>query len=54
MYFVSALVGQGESSSPSSSGSPTEWTQGTNSPSEPSTSSARSPIRVMIRIETAT
>jgi hypothetical protein len=53
MYFV-ALQGHGTSSAPSPSGMPTEWTQGTNSPSSPSTSRARAPILVMIRIETAT
>jgi hypothetical protein len=54
MYFVSAFVGQGASTSPSSSGAPIECTHGTNSPSAPSTSSALAPMRVMIRIETAT
>ena len=54
MYLLSALHGHGTSSAPSSSGMPTEWTQGTNSPSAPSASSAASPIRVMIRIDTAT
>ena len=54
MYLFSALQGQGTSSWPSASGIPTECTQGTKSPSEPSTSSAPSPIRVMIRIEVAT
>jgi hypothetical protein len=53
MYLVS-LQGHGTSSTPSSSGMPTLWTQGTNSPSVPSESSAFLPIRVMIRIETAT
>ena len=54
MYLLSALQGQGTSSWPSASGIPTECTQGTNSPSSPSTSSAGLPIRVMIRIEVAT
>ncbi len=54
MYFVSAFVGHGTSSWPGSSGAPTECTQGTNSPSSPSTSSAPWPMRVMIRMETAT
>ena len=54
MYLVSALVGQAESCSPAARGSPTECTQGTNSPSAPSTSSAAVPILVMIRIETTT
>ena len=53
MYF-SSLHGQGTSSSPSASGAPTECRQGTNSPSSPSTSIAGCPIRVMIRIDTAT
>jgi hypothetical protein len=53
MYF-SSLQGQGTSSAPSTSGMPTEWRQGTKRPSSPSTSSAVSPIRVMIRIDTAT
>src|SRR5918996_3938419 len=54
MYLTSAFVGQGVSFSPSASGAPTEWTQGTNSPSAPSASRAACPIRVMIRIETTT
>ena len=54
MYLLSSLQGQETSSAPSASGIPTECTQGTNSPSAPSTSSAPLPIRVMIRIETAT
>ncbi len=54
MYLFSALQGQGTSSWPSASGMPTECRQGTNSPSSPRTSSAPLPIRVMIRIETAT
>ncbi len=54
MYLISALVGHGESFSPSASGAPTEWTQGTNSPVEPSASKAPWPMRVMIRIETTT
>ena len=53
MYF-SSLQGHGTSSAPSTSGMPTECRQGTNSPSPPSTSSAPWPMRVMIRIETAT
>ena len=39
---------------PSASGAPTEWTQGTKSPSEPRTSRAPLPIRVMIRMLVAT
>src|ERR1044072_5828104 len=54
MYLLSALQGHGTSSCPSARGIPTEWTQGTNSPSDPSTSSAPAPILVMIRIEVAT
>ena len=54
MYLFSASQGQGTSSTPSPSGMPTEWRQGTKSPSSPSTSSARAPMRVMIRMLTAT
>ena len=54
MYLLSALHGHGTSSAAPSSGMPTECRQGTNSPSEPSASSAAWPIRVMIRIDTAT
>jgi hypothetical protein len=54
MYLFSELQGQGTSSTPSPSGIPTECRQGTKSPSSPSTSSAPRPMRVMIRIETAT
>src|ERR687896_177156 len=54
MYFVPAFVGHGTSSSPSASGAPIEWMHGTKSPSSPSTSSAPRPMRVMIRIDTAT
>ena len=54
MYLLSALQGQGTSSSPSASGIPTECTHGTKVPSSPSASSAPAPIRVMILIETAT
>ncbi len=54
MYFVSAFVGHVVSASPAASGAPIEWTHGTNSPSSPSTSSARLPMRVMIRMETTT
>src|SRR3954462_6461210 len=54
MYLISALVGHGESCAPASSGAPTECTHGTNSPSSPRQSSARWPMRVMIRIETTT
>ena len=54
MYLFSALHGQGTSSTPSASGMPTECRQGTNSPLSPSTSRAARPMRVMIRIDTAT
>ena len=54
MYLFSALQGQATSSSPSASGAPTECTQGTNSPSSPSTSSVFAPTRVMIIMFTAT
>ena len=54
MYLLSALHGHGTSSTPSSSGMPTECRQGTNSPSAPSASSAPWPMRVMIRMLTAT
>ena len=53
MYF-SSLQGHGTSSAPSVSGIPTEWRQGTKRPSSPSTSRASWPMRVMIRMETAT
>jgi hypothetical protein len=53
MYF-SSLQGQGTSSAPSTSGIPTECRHGTNGPSSPSTSRALWPMRVMIRIDTAT
>jgi hypothetical protein len=54
MYLFSALQGQATSSWPSASGEPTECTQGTNSPSSPSTSSVPVPTRVMIIMFTAT
>ena len=50
MYLFSSLQGQGTSSARRSAACPTECTQGTNSPSAPSTSSAPLPIRVMIRM----
>ena len=53
MYLVS-LHGHGTSAWPAASGAPTECTAGTKKPSSPSWSSAGAPIRVMIRIETAT
>ena len=54
MYLFSESHGQGTSAWPSARGAPTEWRQGTNSPSVPRTSRAPRPIRVMIRMETAT
>ena len=54
MYLFSASHGHGTSAWPGSSGAPTECRHGTNSPSSPSASRAAVPIRVMIRIETAT
>ena len=54
MYLFSALQGHGTSWTPSARGMPTECRQGTNSPPAPSASSAPLPIRVMIRIDTAT
>ena len=54
MYLCSLLHGHGTSAWPGSSGMPTECTHGTNSPSSPSTSSAPLPMRVMIRMLTAT
>ena len=53
MYFV-ALHGHGTSAAPGSSGAPTEWTARTNEPRCSIHRSAGVPIRVMIRIETAT
>ena len=53
MYLLSASQGHGTSASPGSSGAPTECRHGTQSPSA-STSSAAWPMRVMIRIDTAT
>ena len=54
MYLSSGLHGHDESSSPSASGAPSECTQGTKSPSSPSTSSAALPARVIVRMLTAT
>jgi hypothetical protein len=54
MYLTSGFVGHVTSACPSASGAPMEWTHGTKSPSAPRTSSALAPMRVMIRIETAT
>ncbi len=49
MYLVS-LHGQTTSSSPGSSGAPTEWTAGTHSVFGPIWASAAAPIRVMIPV----
>jgi hypothetical protein len=53
MYF-SSLHGHVPLCSPSPSGAPVVCMQGTKSPSSPSRSSAACPMRVMIRIDTAT
>src|SRR3954471_14410271 len=53
MYLV-LLQGQLELFSPGCSGTPTVCTQGTNSPSTPSTSYTALPMRVMIFMFTAT
>src|SRR5471030_1062971 len=53
MYLV-ALHGQATSFWPAASGAPTVCTHGTNSPSVPSTSYTALPMRVMMRILTAT
>src|ERR671918_171152 len=53
IHFSSLLHGQATSASPGSSGAPTECMHGTKSPS-PSTSSAGSPARVIVRMLTAT
>ena len=53
MYLV-GLQGQATSFWPAFSGAPTVCTQGTNSPSVPSTSWTAWPMRVMIFILTAT
>ena len=53
MYLVS-LQGQATSFWPAASGAPTLCTQGTNSPSLPSTSSTARPMRVIVRMLTAT
>ena len=54
MYLLSASHGHGTSAWPSASGMPTECRHGTNSPSVPRTSRAPRPMRVMMRIDTAT
>lgn len=53
MYFVE-LHGHGTSASPASSGAPSVCTARTKKPSEPSSSSTGRPIRVMVRMDTAT
>src|SRR5512133_1063731 len=53
MYLV-GLHGHATSFWPGCSGAPTVWTQGTNSPSLPSTSYTARPMRVMIFMLTAT
>lgn len=53
MYFVE-LHGHLTSCCPGSSGAPTEWTALTNVPRSSISRRAPAPIRVMIRIETAT
>lgn len=53
MYLV-LLHGQGTSFSPGSSGAPMLWTALTKKPSVPSSSRTGCPMRVIVRIETAT
>lgn len=53
MYLV-ALHGHGTSASPSASGAPRVCTALTKAPSVPSSSSTGRPIRVIVRIDTAT
>lgn len=53
MYFVE-LQGHGTSCWPSSSGAPSVWTAFTKKPSVPSSSRTGCPMRVMVRMETAT
>ncbi len=53
MYLVE-LHGHGTSSRPGSSGAPTLCTALTNVPSSPSSSSTALPMRVIVRMETAT
>ena len=52
--YLTGLHGHGTSAWPGSSGAPTEWTARTNDPLSSIARSAAVPIRVMIRIETAT
>ncbi len=53
MYLV-VLQGQGTSASPSASGAPRVWTALTKNPSVPSSSRTALPMRVMVRMATAT
>lgn len=53
MYLV-VLHGHGTSSWPSARGAPSVWTALTKKPSVPSSSRTACPMRVMVRIETAT
>lgn len=53
MYLV-VLQGHGTSSWPSSRGAPRVWTAFTKKPSVPSSSRTAWPMRVMVRMETAT
>ena len=52
--YLTGLHGHGTSACPGASGAPTECTARTNSPDDSIARSAGVPIRVMIRIETAT
>ena len=54
MYLCSRLQGQATSRWPGASGMPTECRQGTKVPSSPSASTAARPMRVMMRMLTAT
>jgi len=53
MWVRAGSHGHGTSAAPGARGRPTEWTHGTKSPS-PSASSTARPMRVMIRMLTAT
>src|SRR5690349_14918168 len=54
MYFCSALQGQGTSGCPGASGMPTECRHGTKNSFSPSACATCCPMRVMIRMLTAT
>jgi len=54
MWVFSGSHGQATSACPGASGAPTEWRQGTNSPSAPSASSGEVPILVMMAMFTTT